>query len=236
MERQIEEAFRRKVNLPSGGYIILDETEAMIAVDVNTGRHKGKGGGSQERAIYEVNTEAVVEVARQLRLRNIGGLVVIDLIDMRQKRHQNSVYRALKAELKRDKARTNVLQISDLGLLEMTRQRVEESVLSTRYVDCPYCHGRGEVKSSLTMSVEVQRQVAAIMRRQRATSGPLHVQVIVHPSVLERLRREDETALIDLQTEYKGQLSFRPDPNRHVEGFAVKNGDTGDVLYATMER
>ena len=121
VERQIEEAFRRKVNLKSGGYLVIDETEALIAIDVNTGRHKGKG--SQEDAILEVNLEAVDEVARQLRLRNVGGLVVVDLIDMKSRKHQAAVYKAMKAAVKRDRARTNVLPLSELGLMEMTRQR-----------------------------------------------------------------------------------------------------------------
>ena len=122
IDRQLDEAFRRQVPLKGGGYLVIDETEALIAVDVNTGHHKSKEGkGSQEDAILEVNLEAVEEVARQLRLRNIGGLVVLDLIDMKSRKHQKQVEKALKAALKRDRARTNVLAISELGLLEMSR-------------------------------------------------------------------------------------------------------------------
>ena len=139
VERQIDEAFRRKVNLKSGGYLVIDETEALIAIDVNTGRHKSKG--TQEEAILEVNLEAVEEVARQLRLRNIGGLVVIDLIDMKSRKNQQAVLRAMRNALRRDKARTNILPISDLGLMEMTRQRLEESLLSQMHQFCPCCRG-----------------------------------------------------------------------------------------------
>ncbi|NCC52258.1 MAG: Rne/Rng family ribonuclease, partial [Spartobacteria bacterium] len=145
IQRQLENAFRRKVWLKSGGYLIFDETEALVAVDVNTGRHKGSQ--TQEESILEVNLEAADEVARQLRLRNVGGLVVIDFIDMRQKRHQSTIYRTLREALKRDRARTNVYPLSPLGLIEMTRQRAEESIRSTTYVDCPYCKGRGKVLS-----------------------------------------------------------------------------------------
>jgi ribonuclease G len=234
VERQLEEALRRKVNLKSGGCIIIDETEAMIAVDVNTGRHKGKG--SQEDAILEVNTEAVEEVARQLRLRNVGGLVVIDLIDMKSKKHQNQVYRAMKAGLKRDRAKTNVLPISSLGLLEMTRQRVEESVLSSMHVDCPYCKGRGSVRSPLNISVEIQRQVAAVIRKHRK-AAPIHeLQVVVHPTVMERLRNEDEEFLLDLETRFETRLSFRSEPGRHMESFLIKNGKTDEVLYSGGEK
>ena len=130
IEKQLRDAFNRQVRLKSGGYLVIDETEALIAVDVNTGHHKGKG--SQEDAILEVNLEAVDEVARQLRLRNIGGLVVLDLIDMKSRKHQKQVYRALKEALRRDRARTNVLEISELGLLEMSRQRHEQSILRSR--------------------------------------------------------------------------------------------------------
>jgi len=233
VEPQIEQAFGRKVNLKSGGCVVIDETEAMIAIDVNTGRHKG--AQSQEESILEVNTEAVEEVARQLRLRNIGGLVVIDLIDMKQKKNRNAVYKALKDALRRDKARTNVLPISQLGLLEMTRQRVEEGVRSAMYVTCPYCGGHGSVKSPLSMSVEVQRQIAAVMRRQGGRKGALKLQIVVHPTVLERLRTEDEEILVNLQEKFAGDLSFRADSNRHVEEFAIRNAESGEVLYGKIE-
>jgi ribonuclease G len=234
VERQLDEAFQRKVNLKSGGYVVFDETEALIAVDVNTGRHKGKTG-SQEDAILQVNNEAVEEVARQLRLRNIGGLVVIDLIDMKSRKHRTVVYKTLRAALKRDKARTNVLQISDLGLLEMTRQRAEESVLSTLYVNCPYCRGHGNVKSPLGMSVDIQRQISAIMRKQRRSGAPHDLLVTVHPAVLDRLRREDEQFLLDLETKYEGRLSFRSDPTKHMECFFITDQRSGEVVYSSMD-
>ena len=231
VERQIEEAFRRRVTLPSGGYIVFDETEAMIAIDVNTARHKGKGS-SQEETILEVNLEAVDEVARQLRLRNIGGLVVLDLIDMKRRRDQNTVYRALRTALKRDRARTNVLPISELGLLEMTRQRAEESILSSMYVDCPYCRGRGSVMSPLGMSVEIHRQIAAIMRKQKKSGELRDLQVQVHPTVLDRLRREDEKFLVELQEKFERKLNFKSNPAQHMEYFAIHDTETGKILYA----
>lgn len=234
IERQIDEAFRRKVNLPSGGYIVFDETEALIAIDVNTGRHKGEG--SQEDAILNVNMEAVEEVARQLRLRNIGGLVVIDLIDMRSRKHQNTVFRAMKAALQRDRARTNVLPISELGILEMTRQRVEESLLSSMFVDCPYCKGRGNVRSPLGMSVDVQRQISAVCRKRAKSDQPLELQITIHPNVLERLKKEDEQFLVDLESRFDGKLTFRADPSKHVEYFSIKNAVTDQVIYSSSER
>ncbi len=234
VEKQIEEASSRRVTLESGGYIIFDETEALIAVDVNTGRHKGRG--SQEEAILEVNTEAVEEVARQLRLRNIGGIVVIDLIDMKSRKHQQSVYRAMKGALRRDKARTNVLPISDLGLLEMTRQRFEESISTMMHIDCPYCDGKGSVKSPLGMSSEIQRQIGAVMRKQARREKTANLQVVVHPTVLDRLREEDEEFLVDLQKRFEGHLTFKSDPSKHVEYFSISNVDTDKVLYVRGER
>ncbi|OVE76339.1 hypothetical protein BVX97_01275 [bacterium E08(2017)] len=231
VEEQLSEAFRRKVNLKSGGYIIFDETEALIAVDVNTGRHKGKGAADE--AIFEVNLEAVDEVARQLRLRNVGGLVVLDLIDMRSKKHQNAVFRGMKVALRRDRARTNVLPISDLGLMEMTRQRVEESILSSMYIDCPYCNGRGNVKSPLSMSVDIQRQISAVARKSAKNKEHIDIGVIIHPTVLERLRKEDEEFLIDLESRFDGRLTFKSDPSRHVESFSILNSATGDVIYSS---
>jgi len=235
VERQLENALRRKVMLKSGGCIVIDETEALIAVDVNTGRHKGKG--SQEEAILEVNLEAVEEVARQLRLRNVGGLVVLDLIDMKSRKHQNQVFRGMKNALRRDRARTNVLPISELGLLEMTRQRVEESIMSSMITECPYCKGRGSIKSPLGMSVDIQRQIAAIMRRSRSRKEACHdLQITVHPTVLDRLKREDEEFLVELQDKFEGKLSFKSNPSSHQSHFCIRNGESGEVLYSNVDR
>jgi ribonuclease G len=232
VERQIEEAFRRKVNLKCGAHLVIDETEALIAIDVNTGRYRGKT--SQEEAILEVNLEAVEEVARQLRLRNIGGLVVLDLIDMKSRKNQASVHRAMKAALKRDRARTNVLNISELGLMEMTRQRQEESLQSQTHIDCPYCRGRGLIKSPLSISVDLQRQIAAIMRKLTMEKRVADLHVHIAPAVLERLRTEDEEALMDLQGQYKGKLIFKSESQRHPEAFAIADA-TGKMLYSVGE-
>jgi ribonuclease G len=142
----------------------------------------------------------------------------------------------MKAALKRDRARTNVLTISDLGLLEMTRQRVEESHLSSMYVDCPYCRGRGNVKSPLGVSVDIQRQVAAMIRRRRSTDKSASLQIVLHPSVLDRIRAEDEEFLLEMEQTFKASLSFRSDPTKHVEFFAIRDAEDGEVLYSTMDK
>lgn len=231
-ERQLENAFHRKVWLKSGGYLIFDETEALVAIDVNTGRHKG--GKSQEESILQVNLEAAAEVGRQLRLRNIGGLVVIDFIDMKQRKNQNAVYRALKEALQTDKARTNVLPVSQLGLVEMTRQRMEESLRAANYADCPYCHGRGKVLSSLSMSVRIQRRILEVMKRHQ-NRGDLPLRIAVNPMIMDRLRKEDEQVLIDLEKRCGTHLTFVSDINLHIEDFRIMHGETNEVLHEDKE-
>ena len=231
VERQLRDAFNRQVKLKSGGYLVIDETEALIAVDVNTGHHKGKT--SQEDAILEVNLEAVEEVARQLRLRNIGGLVVLDLIDMKSRKHQKQVYRALKDALKRDRARTNVLEISELGLLEMSRQRHEESILSMLSSTCPCCDGHGVVKSPLAVSIELQRQLTSILRKAEAEKSPIVPKIVIAPAVMQRLRTEDARILAELQARHNTKLTFVSELHRHPESYSILDAETGRVLYSS---
>ena len=226
--RQLENAFTRVVHLRSGAYIVVDETEALVAIDVNTGR--AKGGKDQEQAILKVNLEAAEEIARQLRLRNMGGLIVLDFIDMKSRRDQQAVFQRMRDALRRDKARTHVMPISQLGLMEMTRQRHTESVHQAVYDDCPYCKGRGRVKSALTMSVEIQRKLTEILRRRPRDESDFQLRIVVNPTVLSRLRKEDEKHLIELEKRYFGKLSFRADPALHAEEFKVVNVTTNEEL------
>jgi ribonuclease G len=227
--RQLEAAFSRQVHLKSGGYIVIDETEALVAIDVNTGRHKN-AGKDQDSTIVKVNLEAADEICRQLRLRNMGGLIVLDFIDMKSRRDQQTVYQRVKEGLRRDRAKTHVLPISQLGLMEMTRQRHTESVRASVYDDCPYCKGRGKVKSALTMSVEIQRKLSEILKRRGRDESDFQLRVIVHPSVLDRLRTEDERLLIELEKRYFGKLSFRADPAFHAEQFKIVNVMTNEEM------
>ena len=229
VERQLHDAFLRQVPLKSGGYLVIDETEALVAVDVNTGHYKGNG--SQEDAILEVNREAVEEVARQLRLRNIGGLVVLDLIDMKSRKHQREVCRALKEALKRDRARTNVLDISELGLLEMSRQRQDSSILSQLTSRCPYCSGHGLVKSPMAISIEIQRRLVTLLRKAQAEKKPFEPKIVIAPQVMQRLRTEDADILTSLQKQYDTRLTFVSELHRHPESFSILNAETSEVLY-----
>ena len=230
IERQLRDAFARQVPLKSGGYLVIDETEALIAVDVNTGHYKGSG--SQEDAILEVNLEAVDEVARQLRLRNIGGLVILDLIDMKSRQHQRKVCRALKDALKRDRARTNVLDISELGLLEMSRQRQDSSILSQLTSTCPYCQGHGLVKSPMAISIEIQRKLISLLRKAEIEKKPFEPKIVIAPQVMQRLRTEDSKILAELQNDYNTRLTFVSELHRHPESFSILDAATSEVVYS----
>jgi ribonuclease G len=228
VSKQLENTFSRQVHLKGGGYIVIDETEALVAIDVNTGRHKGSR--DQEATILKVNLEAAEEITRQLRLRNMGGLIVLDFIDMKSRRDQQSVYQRIKDGLRRDKAKTHILPISQLGLMEMTRQRHSESVRSAVYDDCPYCKGRGKVKSVVTMSVEIQRKLQEILKKRTRDESDFQLRIVVHPTVLDRLRTEDEKHLIEMEKRYFGKLSFRADTGMHAEQFKIVNVENNEEL------
>jgi len=228
VSKQLENTFSRQVHLKSGGYIVIDETEALVAIDVNTGRHKG--GKDQEALILKVNLEAAEEIARQLRLRNMGGLIVLDFIDMKGGRDRQQVYNRVRDGLRRDKAKTHILPISQLGLMEMTRQRHSESVRAAVYDDCPYCKGRGKVKSTITMSVEIQRKLQELLKKRTRDETDFQLRIVVHPTVLERLRTEDEKHLIEMEKRYFGKLSFRADTGMHAEQFKIMNVETNEEL------
>jgi ribonuclease G len=226
IQKQIDEAFSRQVWLKCGGYIVIDETEALIAIDVNTGRNRGSK--DVDKMILETNVEAAVEVARQLRLRNIGGLVVIDLIDMRHRKDQQTVYKAIKERLKKDKAKTQVLQISPVGLMEMTRQRLNESLRDSMYEPCPYCQGRARVKTPMTMSVEIQRRLNTVIQKHRDNVGDLIV--IVNTDVLNRFKSEDAKLLGELERSHSGRLIFRSDPTLNRERFVIIDAATEKTI------
>ena len=219
IQKQIDEAFMREVWLPCGGYIVIDETEALISVDVNTGRNRGSK--DVDKMLLQTNIEAAEEVARQLRLRNIGGLVVVDFIDMRHRRDQQAVYRAMKERLKRDKAKTQVLQISSVGLMEMTRQRLNASLLDSTLEPCPYCQGRGRIKTTMSMSIEIQRRLNTVIQRQAESNESGDLIVLVNSDVLNRFKSEDSKILMELERSHSGRLIFRSDPNLHRERFSI---------------
>lgn len=225
LRQQVENIFSRQVTLPSGGYICIDETEALIAIDINSGRStKGK---DHPETILNTNLEAAEEIARQVRLRNIGGLVVIDFIDMRSRKDQQAIYKAMQDALNKDRARTKITPISRFGLMEMTRQREHESLQDAVFDPCPYCHGKGRIKSSTTVSVEIQRRLRALTKKRQ---HPLSVRVICHPNVMTRLRDDDPDFLSSIERKLGGQLSFRSDNSLHIEEVRIIDQKTGRPL------
>lgn len=222
VERQIEQTFMRKVPLPSGGEIVIEETEALVSIDVNTGSHKvdRKDG---KNFILQANIEAGVEVARQLRLRNLGGLVIIDFIDMKNKGDQRKVHQRMKAAMSEDKAKHNILPISQLGIMQITRQRHEESNTSGIYDDCHYCSGRGIVKSSRSVSIEIQRRIISAVRQVKVdlTRRDIKFKVYMHPSSLRRLRGPDASLIGLMERNYDITLTFEASESFHVENFKV---------------
>ncbi len=226
IEKQITNAFERQVWLPCGGYIVIDETEALISIDVNTGRNKGKK--NVDKLILETNLESADEIARQLRLRNIGGLIVVDFIDMKSRKDQMAVYRLMRERTDDDKAKTQVLQLSQLGLMEMTRQRLNESLSMSMYTPCPNCSGNGRIKSAESISVELQRRISDLLQRSEDDLSDLVI--AVHPEVMQRLKTVDGEHLAELERRHCGRLTFRSDPGLAREEVKISSGITGKEI------
>jgi len=235
LDKEIEKAARRRVWLKCGGYIVIDRTEAMATIDVNTGRHLGQRAGpgqrtDAEQTLLTTNLEAADEAARQLKLRNMGGLIVIDFIDMRSRSNQRRVYAALQAALKSDKARTTVLPISKLGLVEMTRERDKESLGEEHFGQCPYCRGTGRVKLLETVSIEIQRA----LRKLVSMSAEGEYKVCAHPDVIQRLKSEDAPA-VDKVLKRSGLIvEFLPITDYHLEEWHCYPTQAGE-LPANLE-
>ena len=227
IERQIEQLFQRRVPLPSGGEIVIDETEALTAIDVNTGGHRGKDGAKDGNFITQANLEAVTEAARQIKLRNLGGLIMIDTIDMKNPKDRKKVFDTLRDAMEDDRAKHQILPISQLGVLQMTRQRHTESNTTSMYTACPHCQGRGIVKNPRTVSVEIQRKLLSVIRRLRESLGPekeIEINILLHPVNLERIITEDREFFRDLMKSCKVRLGTKPDPTYSIEAFKLFDG------------
>jgi ribonuclease G len=214
IEDEIARSLSRKVPLPSGGYLIIDQAEALTAIDVNTGRFTGKGQDVEE-TILQTNLEAAKEICYQLRFRNIGGLIVLDFIDMEKSSHREKVYQALLQHLKNDKAKTTVVRISELGLVEMTRKRTRESLGRTLYEPCFYCDGTGHLQSKTTICHEILRQI----RREKDSLPGFKVVVNAHPAIVDALQREQKEALQKASARYARQIVLQARKDYHLEQF-----------------
>jgi len=213
IEHEIQRAQQRKVWLKSGGYLIVDQAEALTAIDVNSGRYVGKQ--SLEETITKINVEAAKEIVYQLRLRNIGGIIIIDFIDMDKGQNRDKVFKALQEALGRDKAKTNVLKISELGLVEMTRKRVRESIGRMLNEPCPYCEGRGHVKSRITVAQEIFRDI----RREASAFRESTIAINCHPEVARVLQNEEREALRFLMDKYNKTITVKGLQHYHLEQY-----------------
>jgi ribonuclease G len=217
IEEEIQRALSRKVPLPSGGYLIIDEAEALTAIDVNTGRFVGKGSKDHEETILKTNLEAVEEIAYQLRFRNLGGLIVLDLIDMDRAASREQVRRRLEDLLQKDKAKSSVNRISDLGLIEMTRKRTRESLGASLHEPCSYCDGTGQVSAKQTIVYEILRAI----RREKSTMPGYTVVVHAHPDVINLMKGQEKEAVREAEKRYQRRIDLSPRKEYHLEQYEL---------------
>src|SRR5574341_182091 len=213
IEIEISKALGRRVWLKSGGYVVIEHTEALTVVDVNTGRYVGKR--DLEETIFKTNLEAAKEIAYQLRLRNIGGIIIIDFIDMEKEKNRDRVFAALRDALATDRARSNILRISDLGLVEMSRERVREDLLRVLCDACLYCEKRGYIRSATTVCYEIFREI----RRSGVARDAGTVLVTVHPNVANLLFDEEREGVEALEREFNKRIAIKADPHLHQEQY-----------------
>ena len=215
VEEEIQRALRREVELKSGGYLIIDQTEAMTTIDVNTGSFVGRN--NLEETIFKTNLEAAAMLARQLRVRNLGGIIIVDFIDMKEAEHRRAVHRALEKAMSGDPVRNKITAISDLGLVEMTRKRSRESLKQLLCEPCSLCGGRGMLKSTETVCCEIFRE---IMRDARACENDT-LMVLAAQGVVDRLLDEESANVADLEEMIGKSIRFRVEPRYGPEHFDV---------------
>lgn len=219
VESQIDRHLQRKIWLKSGGHIYIDEAEALVAIDVNTG--KFTGGLDIEQTLVKTNIEAAKEIGHQIRARGLGGLLVIDFIDMKGRSNQRKVYDAFLDSLKDDRERYTVLEMTEVGLIQMTRRRVRPSLLKTMTQPCPYCEGNGVILSPDTMAIKVLRELKKVCRM----TSKAKVMIKVHPDLQKVLNDEMESELLKLGEKYRKTISILPDPKLHFEKYNIELQD-----------
>jgi ribonuclease G len=217
VQAEIDKALRSKVWLKSGGYLVINQTEALVAIDVNTGRYVGKRTGRLEDTIVKTNLEAVKEIVRQLRLRDLGGIVVLDLIDMEEKKNRQKVFQEVEKELRKDRSPSKAIQVSDFGLVIVTRKRVKQSLERQLTEPCPYCSGSGSIKSSSTICYEIMTELKKIGSELDGQG----VIVRVNPDIARALKEEEPALLRDLQQSLGKAVTIKPDVHLHHEQFDV---------------
>ena len=217
VEREIDKALRRKVWLGGGGYLYFERTEAMHTIDVNSGRSTSTNEQSNvEETLVRINLEAADEIARQLRLRNIGGLIICDFIDMRSRKNQRRVLDRLKESMSDDSAKCTILEMSEFGLVEMTRQRSRESLHQTLFTECPYCAGLGIIKNHESVSIELERALKRVL-----SDKSQELTITSHPQLDDYLAKEDKKLFHALAEEFESLLSFAANDNFHLNQFEL---------------
>jgi ribonuclease G len=218
VQSEIDKALRPKVWLKSGGYLVINQTEALVAIDVNTGRYVGKkSSGRLEDTIVKTNLEAVKEIVRQIRLRDLGGIIVLDLIDMEEKKNRQKVFQEVEKELRRDRSPSKALQVSDFGLVIVTRKRVKQSLERQLTEPCPYCSGSGSIKSSATICYEILEE----MKKLGNDLDGQGILLRVNPDIARALKEEESAVLRELQLVLGRPVTIRPDAHLHHEQFDV---------------
>jgi ribonuclease G len=218
IEQEIDRALERKVQLKSGGSLIFDQGEALTAIDVNTGKFVGAKGKTLEETITQTNLEAADEAAEQLRLRNLGGLVIIDFIDMDKESNRRKVYRRLQDALRKDRAKAHITKISEMGLVEMSRKRTRESLGRMLTAPCEFCNGKGYTKSSATVAFEILRHI----RREAAHIQGDVITVYAHPEVAELMRGDEAVAVDETVKRVQRGIEVHSRKGFHMEQFEVK--------------
>jgi ribonuclease G len=218
IQAEIDKALRPKVWLKSGGYLVINPTEALVAIDVNTGRYVGKkSSGRLEDTIVKTNLEAVKEIVRQIRLRDLGGIIVLDLIDMEEKKNRQRVFQEVEKELRKDRSPSKALQVSDFGLVIVTRKRVKQSLERQLTEPCPYCSGSGSIKSSATICFEILTELKKVGQDLDGQGVLLRV----NPDIARALKEEESAVLRELQQVLGRPVTIRPDAHLHHEQFDV---------------
>ncbi len=216
VQSEIDKALRSKVWLKSGGYIVINQTEALVAIDVNTGRYVGKkSAGRLEDTIVKTNLEACKEIVRQVRLRDLGGIIVLDLIDMEEKKNRQRVAQAVEQELRKDRAPSKAVQVSDFGLIIITRKRVKSSLERTLTEPCPYCSGTGTIKTSTTICYDILTEV----RKVSADLDGYSIVLRVNPEIARALKDEGRGVFRELEATVGRPVTIRPDEQLHHEQF-----------------
>lgn len=229
IEQEIEKALNHKVWLKCGGYLVIDQAEALTAIDVNTGKYVGTT--NLEDTVLKTNLEAAREIARQLRLRKIGGIVIVDFIDMTLEAHRSEVVRVLEEEIKKDKTKTNILGITQLGLVEMTRKKVRPSLAEVLQKPCPYCEGRGKVLSEETLGINFKNQIYNAARQTTAQT----ILVEANPVVAARLIGSGGTSLRDLENKTGKSLYIRGSASHHIESVTIRPlHDNEEIMANTL--